>query len=102
MLLRLTMLPRPPGGHPGASAPTRKNGARTLLANILSNAATSILAGGAEQGDAALLIRCRRRRHRCEALDVGGVAEVGSDEVALPPAAVISSTVSAPRAASRP
>jgi hypothetical protein len=41
MLLKLMMLPRPRSTSPGANAPTRKSGARTLLANILSYAAIS-------------------------------------------------------------
>src|SRR5206468_3686573 len=46
MLLTLTMLPWPLAAIPGANAATRKNGARTLLANILSNAETSNSAVG--------------------------------------------------------
>src|SRR5207245_4468547 len=57
MLLRLTMLPWPRAAIPGAIAATRKNGARTLLANILSNAATSNSAVGAKSAIPALLIR---------------------------------------------
>src|SRR3979490_3326215 len=63
MLLRLTMLPWPLAAIPGANAATRKNGARTLLANISSNAAISNSAVGA--------------------LQVRGVAEVGPDEAGL-------------------
>src|SRR5688500_11885378 len=57
MLLRLTMLPWPLAAIPGANAATRKNGARTLLANILSNEETSNSAVGPKSAIPALLIR---------------------------------------------
>src|SRR2546427_7819375 len=41
MLLTLMMLPLPLAAIPGANAATRKNAARTLLANRASNVATS-------------------------------------------------------------
>src|SRR2546422_8048799 len=41
MLLTLMMLPLPLADIPGANAATRKNAARTLLANRASNVATS-------------------------------------------------------------
>jgi len=57
MLLMLTMLPWPRAAIPGAKAATRANGARTLLANILSNAETSNPAVGPKAEIPALLIR---------------------------------------------
>src|SRR3954468_18536151 len=103
MLLRLTMLPWPLAAIPGASAATRKNGARTLLANILSNAATSNSAVAAKTDIPALLMRMSTSPASLARRGTS-VASLRSapTKLALPPAAVISSTVSAPRAASRP
>jgi hypothetical protein len=97
------MLPWPLAAIPGANAATRKNGARTSLANILSNAATSNSAVGPKSAIPALLIRMsmsptsRARRYTSAASP-----RSAATKLALPPAAVISWTVSAPRAASRP
>ena len=51
------MLPRPLAAIPGAIAATRKNGALTLLANILSNASAANSAVGPKSAMPALLIR---------------------------------------------
>ena len=78
------MLPWPLAAIPGANAATRKNGARTLLANILSNAETSNSAVGPKSAIPALLIRMSTSpTSLCQALHVGGVAEVGGDEAGL-------------------
>jgi hypothetical protein len=103
MLLRLTMLPRPRAAIPGASAATRRNGARTLLANILSNAATSTSAVGANSEIPALLIRMSTSpaslaNHCTSEASVRSAAT----KLAWPLAAVIARTVSAPRSALRP
>ena len=67
------MLPRPLAAIPGANAATRKNGALTLLANILSNASAAISAVGPKSAMPALLIRMK----------VGEIAEVGGGEARL-------------------
>jgi hypothetical protein len=84
MLLTLTMLPRPLAAIPGASAATRKNGARTLLANILSNAVTSNSAVGAEERDPGVVDEDVNVADVAgQALNVGGIAQVGRDEARL-------------------
>ena len=87
----------------GASAATRKNGALTLLANILSNAAMSNSAVGAKTEVPALLMRMSISptsfARRCTS---SASVRSAATKLALPPKAVISWTVSAPRAASRP
>ena len=78
------MLPRPLAAIPGASAATRKNGARTLLANILSNAARSNSAVGPNTAIPALLIRMSTSPTSSrQAQHVRGVGEVGGDEARL-------------------
>ena len=78
------MLPWPLAAMPGANAATRKNGARTLLANIVSNAETSNSAVGAEQRDPGVVDQDVDVAYlACQALHVGGIAEVGSDEAGL-------------------
>ena len=78
------MLPWPLAAIPGANAATRKNGARTLLANIVSNAETSNSAVGAEERDPGVVDQdVDVADLACQALHVGGVAEVGSDEAGL-------------------
>src|SRR5215216_303943 len=98
MLLRLTMLPWPLAAIPGANAATKKNGARRLLANILSNAETSNSAVEAKSATPALLIRMSTSptslARRCTSATSPRSA---ARKLALPPAAVISWTVSAPR-----
>ena len=78
------MLPRPLAAIPGAIAATRKNGARTLLANILSNAETSNSRGRAEERDPRVVDQdVDIADVACQALHVGGIAEVGGDEARL-------------------
>src|SRR3989475_9034857 len=55
MLLTLMMLPLPLAAIPGANAATRKNAARTLLANRASNVATSRSGVAPNQENPALL-----------------------------------------------
>src|ERR1700716_1971028 len=90
MLLTLMMLPRPLAAMPGANAATRKNGARTLLANILSNAEISNSAVGAKSAIPALLIRMSTsptsRARRCTS---AASPRSAATKLAEPPAAVI-------------
>src|SRR5437899_2116102 len=103
MLLMLMMLPLPLAAIPGANAATRKNAARTLLANSASNVSTLRSAVAPNQENPALLTRtsisptASTRRWRS-----AGSLRSAPTKRARPPAAVIDSTVSAPRAASRP
>jgi len=84
MLLRLTMLPWPRAAIPGASAATRKNGARTLLANILSKRNYVELSGRTEDRYPGVIDEdVDIADLACQALNVSGVAEVGSDEAGL-------------------
>jgi hypothetical protein len=84
MLLMLTMLPRPLAAIPGANAATRMNGARTLLANILSNAETSNSAVGPQTEIPAFVDQdVDLADVACQAPHVGGIAEVGGDEAGL-------------------
>src|SRR4051794_15036354 len=84
MLLRLTMLPWPLAAIPGASAATRKNGARTLLANILSNAADVELCGRSEDRYPGVIDEdVDVAGLACQARNVSGVAEVRTDEAGL-------------------
>src|ERR1700684_4332700 len=103
MLLTLTMLPWPLAAIPGANAATRKNGARTLLANSASKVRTSRSAVAPNTENPPLLTRtsmspaasarCRRP---------AGSPRSAATKRASPPAAVIASTVPAPRPASLP
>src|SRR5439155_17063811 len=103
MLLTLMMLPLPLAAIPGANAATRKNVARTLLANRASNVATSRSAVAPNQENPALLTNTSisptvsTRRWRS-----AGSLRSAPTKRARPPAAAIDSTVSAPRVASRP
>src|SRR5207245_35405 len=103
MLLTLMMLPLPLAAIPGANAATRKNAARTLLANSASNVSTLRSGVAPNQENPALLTRMSisptalTRRWRS-----AGSLRSAPTKRAWPPAAVIASTVSAPRAASRP
>src|SRR6266705_5922390 len=103
MLLTLMMLPLPLADIPGANAATRKNAARTLLANRASNVATSRSGVAPNQANPALLTRMSisptalTRRWTS-----AGSLRSAPTKRARPPAAVIASTVSVPRAASRP
>src|SRR6266576_1221511 len=103
MLLTLMMLPLPLAAIPGANAATRKNAARTLLANSASNVSTLRSGVAPNQENPALLTRMSisptalTRRWRS-----AGSLRSAPTKRAWPPAAAIASTVSAPRAASRP
>src|SRR5438445_10798236 len=103
MLLTLMMLPLPLAAIPGANAATRKNAARTLLANRASNVATSRSGVAPNQENPALLTNtsisptASTRRWRS-----AGSLRSAPTKRARPPAAAIDSTVSAPRVASRP
>src|SRR5947199_9088047 len=57
MLLTLMMLPLPLAAIPGANAATRKNAARTLLANSASNVSTLRSGVAPNQENPALLTR---------------------------------------------
>src|ERR1700731_2392066 len=57
MLLMLMMLPVPRANMPGANAATRRNGARTLAANIPSNDASAKVSVGPHTENPALLTR---------------------------------------------
>src|SRR5712691_6095202 len=57
MLLMLMMLPPPLFAIAGANAPTSRNGARTLLANMESKSATFIAPVGAQTESPALFTR---------------------------------------------
>ena len=74
-----------PRGHPGAIAATSKNGARTLLANILSNAADVELCGRAEERDPGVVDQDVDVADLArQPLHVGSIGEVGGDEAGLP------------------
>src|SRR5207249_2447472 len=75
MLLTLMMLPLPLAAIPGANAATRKNAARTLLANRASNVST--LRSGVVDQDVNLA------HSLDQALEIGWIAEVGADEACL-------------------
>jgi len=75
------MLPWPLAAIPGASAATRTNGARTLLANILSNVSTSNSAVGPKAEIPALFDQDVDVADVArQSLHVADIGEVGSDE----------------------
>src|SRR5207302_526644 len=98
MLLTLMMLPLPLAAIPGANAATRKNAARTLLANSASNVSTLRSAVAPNQENPALLTRtsisptASTRRWRS-----AGSLRSAPTKRARPPAAVTDSTVAGPR-----
>ncbi len=81
MLLMLMMLPLPRAAMPGASAATRKYGARTLLANSASKVSAVRLGARPEPRHAGIVHEdvdlADRGRER---LDGRGLAEVGRHE----------------------
>src|SRR5580693_5385112 len=103
MLPRLMMLPLPRAAIFGASAATRKYGARTLAANSRSKVAASRSAVGPNQENPALLTRTSTGP-ACSARWSSWPRSLRSAAMkrALPPPAVMASTTAAPRAESRP
>jgi hypothetical protein len=85
MLATLTMLPPPLAAIRGASAATRKYGARTLLSNSAPYVATSRSAVGPNQEKPALVDENVDLTGLVgEAAYLGRVGQVGRDEACLP------------------
>src|SRR5713101_3555710 len=84
MLLMLMMLPVPRSAMAGANAPTSRNGARTLSANMESKSATFMSSVGAQTECPALLTRTSTATDLLrQVCDVGWVAQVGGDKASL-------------------
>src|SRR5258707_11264939 len=80
MLLMLMMLPLPRAAIAGATAATRKYGARTLLANSASNVSVFSSAVGPNHENPALLTSTSTSPCGGQALDAGRLAQVGCGE----------------------
>ena len=103
MLLMLMMLPVPRDTMPGANAATRKNAALTLAANIASKEARAKVSVGLHIANPALLTRMSMSPTSLAKRPMLVASErSAATKRALPPCDWISSTVCAPRAASRP
>ena len=90
MLAMLMMLPLPRAAIVGASAPTRKYGARTLAANSRSKVATSSSAVGPNQENPALLTSTLTRpAWSTRSSSWSGSLRSAATNRALPPSAVI-------------
>src|SRR5580704_6060577 len=103
MLATLMMLPLPRAAIFGASAATRKYGARTLAAKSRSKVATSRSAVGPNQLNPALLTKMSTEPTSfTKSPSSAGSFRSAATKRALPPSAVTASTTASPRAASRP
>src|SRR5229473_8449149 len=103
MLLMLMMLPLPRAAMPGASAATRRYGARTLLANSASNMSAFRSAVAPNQENPALLTSTSTwPASAARRSMLSGSPRSAATNRACPPDSSICSTARAPRPASRP